>query len=92
MKEVKDFRKRAKERGVEYKYLVDDEKFADEQKILTGSFCAIFQACMQADEKAKSTDKFNETECRNDHDRLLFDFFLRPLEPGLGPNCSVRPR
>ena len=92
MEEVKDFRSRARERGVEHKYLVDDKRFADELKILMGRFCAIFQACEQADEKVKSTDKFNETEWRNDHDRLLFDFFLRPLEPSLDPNCSVRPR
>ena len=94
MKEVKDFRERARERGVEHKYLVDGNKFAEEQEILMGSFCAIFHACVQADKKTKSTDKFNETECRNDHDRLLFDFFLRPLDSSLGPelDVSVRPR
>ena len=92
MTEVGGIRERARERGIEHKYLVDDTKFADEQKILMGRFCAIFHACVQADEKAKSTDKFNETEWRNDHDRLLFDFFLRPLNPGLKSDYPARPR
>ena len=89
--EVSGFRERARERGIEHRYLVDDTKFADEQKTLMGRFCAIFHACVQVDENANSAGKFNETECRNYYDRLLFDFFLRPLDPW-GSNCSVCPR
>ena len=94
MEEVKDFRSRARERGVEHKYLVNDKRFADELKILMGRFCAIFHGCAQAGEKTKATDKFNEREWSNDHDRLLFDFFQCPLDPSLDPHLdfSVRPR
>ena len=91
MEEVRDFRERARERGMEDKYLVDDTKFADEQKTLIGRFCAIFHACVQVDENANSAGKFNETECRNDYDRFLFDFFQCPLDSGLKSDYPVRP-
>ena len=64
--------------------------FEEELKILKGSFCSIFQACVQAHAKVKSTDKSNEAEWRNDHDRLFFDIFLRPIYPNLKRNDSLR--
>ena len=69
-------------------YFVDDEEFEDELDILKSRFCAVFQGCMHAGVKVKSTEEFNETEWRSDHDRLMFDFFVRPVK--LSENCSVR--
>ena len=69
---------------------MDEKEYEAELKILMGSFCSVFQACVQANAKVVSTMQLNETEWRGDHDRLFFDFFLRPIYPNLKRNDSLR--
>ena len=81
---------RVADESLEGTYIVDKENFKEELKMLTGRFCSIFQACVQANAKVVSTMQSNETEWRGDHDRLFFDFFLRPIYPNLERNDSIR--
>ena len=91
IKQVEDFKEQASRLpiGID-NYFVDDKEFEDELNILESRFCAVFQACMHAEVKVKSTEKANETEWRSDHDRLMFDFFLCPLNHKVDNSCSVR--
>ena len=70
---------------MEDKHFVDSTKFRREMEILTDNFCAIFQSCKKA-----SLAQTSETDWRSDHDRLLFDFFLRPLYPDVDQDSTVR--
>ena len=91
IKQVEHFKEQASRLPIgKDNYFVDDEEFKDELDILKSRFCAVFQACMHAGVKVESTEEFNETEWRSDHDRLMFDFFIRPVNPKLSENCSVR--
>ena len=71
-------------------FFMNENQFKEELEILTGSFCSIFQACVKANAKVMSTNQSNEMEWRGDHDRLFFDFFLRPIYPDLKHNDSTR--
>ena len=90
IKEVDGYRERAADLSMQDRCFVNETEFEEELKILTGSFCSIFQACVQADAKVMSTTQSNEMEWRGDHDRLFFDFFLRPIYPNLERNDSIR--
>ena len=90
IKEVDGYRERAADLSMQDRCFVNETEFEEELKILTGSFCSIFQACVQAHAKVISTTQSNETEWRGDHDRLFFDFFLRPIYPNLERNDSTR--
>ena len=89
--QVQHFKERASRLPIPIdEYFVGDGEFVDELGILEGRLCAVFQACMHAEVKVKSTEKANETEWRSDHDRLMFDFFLCPLNHKVDNSCSVR--
>ena len=89
--QVEHFKERASRLGIPIdEYFVGDKEFKDELRILEGRLCAVFQACIHAAEQVESAEEANETEWRSDHDRLMFDFFMRPLNHKVDKNCSVR--
>ena len=90
MRQVGVYRDRTEDGSLEGIYFVNETKFEEELKILRGSFCSIFQACVQADAKVVSTNQSSEMEWRGDHDRFFFDFFLHPIYPNLNRNDSIR--
>ncbi|KAF8123307.1 hypothetical protein EV363DRAFT_1180446 [Boletus edulis] len=60
------------------------KEFPVDLRILQQSFSAIFQASRRSREKGKLQEKVYEATWRHDHDRLLFDFFIRLVQPRKG--------
>jgi hypothetical protein len=57
------------------------KEFPVDLRILEQSFSAIFQASRRSREKRKLQENVYEAAWRHDHDRLLFDFFIRLVQP-----------
>ncbi|KAG9308786.1 hypothetical protein JVU11DRAFT_11579 [Chiua virens] len=57
------------------------DEFPVDLRVLEESFSAIFQASRRSDEKTRDQDNLPEMAWRHDHDRLLFDFFVRLVQP-----------
>jgi len=60
------------------------KEFPVDLRILEQSFSAIFQASRRSREKKEIRENVYEAAWRHDHDRLLFDFFIRLIERGKG--------
>ncbi|KAN0101122.1 hypothetical protein V8E55_001106 [Tylopilus felleus] len=59
-------------------------EFPVDLRILKQSFSAIFQASRRSREKTEHQVNLCEAAWRHDHDRLLFDFFIRLVQPTKG--------
>ena len=57
------------------------KEFPVDLRILEQSFSAIFQASRRSREKRELQENVYEAAWRHDHDRLLFDFFVRLVQP-----------
>ncbi|KAF8556408.1 hypothetical protein OG21DRAFT_1495507 [Imleria badia] len=60
------------------------EEFPINLRIFEHSFSAIFQASRRSLEKTGLSEDICEAAWRHDHDRLLFDFFIRLVQPKKG--------
>ena len=60
---------------------VPAKEFPVDLRILEQSFSAIFQASRRSREKRELQENVYEAAWRHDHDRLLFDFFIRLVQP-----------
>ncbi|KAF8139653.1 hypothetical protein EV363DRAFT_1444121 [Boletus edulis] len=67
------------------------EEFPVDLRILQQSFSAIFQASRRSREKGRLQEKLYEAAWRHDHDRLLFDFFIRLVQPRMDDAVHVPP-
>ncbi|KAF8139647.1 hypothetical protein EV363DRAFT_1579207 [Boletus edulis] len=65
------------------------EEFPVDLRILQQSFSAIFQASRRSREKGRLQEKLYEAAWRHDHDRLLFDFFIRLVQPSKGDDHHI---
>ena len=59
---------------------VPAKEFPVDLRILEQSFSAIFQASRRSREKRDLQENVYEAAWRHDHDRLLFDFFIRLVQ------------
>jgi hypothetical protein len=59
---------------------VPAKEFPVDFRILEQSFSAIFQASRRSREKRELQENVYEASWRHDHDRLLFDFFIRLIQ------------
>ncbi|KAF8439347.1 hypothetical protein L210DRAFT_3646112 [Boletus edulis BED1] len=67
------------------------EEFPVDLRILQQSFSAIFQASRRSREKGRLQEKLYEVAWRHDHDRLLFDFFIRLVQSRMDDAVHVPP-
>ncbi|KAF8439348.1 hypothetical protein L210DRAFT_3630922 [Boletus edulis BED1] len=67
------------------------EEFPVDLRILQQSFSAIFQASRRSREKGRLQEKLYEAAWRHDHDRLLFDFFIRLVQPRMDDAVHAPP-
>ncbi|KAF8139652.1 hypothetical protein EV363DRAFT_1426160 [Boletus edulis] len=67
------------------------EEFPIDLRILQQSFSAIFQASRRSREKGRLQEKLYEAAWRHDHDCLLFDFFIRLVQPRMDDDAVHAP-
>ena len=60
---------------------IPEKEFPIDLRLLGQSFSAIFQASRRSREKKELREDVYEASWRHDHDRLLFDFFIRLVQP-----------
>ena len=65
------------------------KEFPVDLRILEQSFSAIFQASRRCREKRELQENVYEAAWRHDHDRLLFDFFIRLVQPKNGNAAHI---